>query len=91
MDKTDVVIEVLLEFLSPSCAVGSTQYDDKAFKNLKSICYIHDYCYGLIKDNVELKGNEYSVKRAREFAKLHLRESIDNMTELLKDLEGSSE
>lgn len=62
---------------------------DKAYRNLQDICYVHDYCYDLIKDNVELKGNEYSVKRSREYAIKHLKESIENMTDLLKDLEGS--
>lgn len=90
MSKTDVVIEVLLQFLSPTTSIGSTEYDDKAYKNLREICYIHDYCYDLIKENVELKGNEYSVQRAREFAIQHLRESIETMTDLLKDLERSN-
>lgn len=91
MRKTDVVIEVLLEFLSPTTAIGSTEYDDKAYRNLQNICYVHDYCYDLIKDNAELQGNEYSVKRSREYAIKHLKESIENMTDLLKDLEGSEE
>lgn len=89
MSKTDVVIEVMLNFLSPATAIGSTEYDNKAYDNLKSLCYIHDYCYDLIKDNVELIGNEYSVKRSREYAIKHLKESIEIMTDLLKDLEGS--
>ena len=91
MSKTDVVIEVLLEFLSPSKAIGSTEYDNKAYDNLKSICYIHDYCYDLIRENAELKGYEYSVQRSREYAIKHLKESIETMTDLLKDLEGSGE
>lgn len=89
MSKTDVVIEVLLEFLSPATAIGSTEHDNKAYDNLKSLCYIHDYCYDLIKDNAELKGNEYSVERSREYAIKHLKFSIETMTDLLKDLEGS--
>ena len=88
MSKPDIVIEVLLNFLSPSKAIGSTEYDNKAYDNLKSLCYIHDYCYDLIRENVELKGNEYSVKRSREYAIKHLKESIENMKDLLKDLEG---
>lgn len=91
MGKTDVVIEVLLNFLSPSKAIGSTEYDDKAYRNLQNICYVHDYCYDLIKDNVELKGNEYSVKRSRDYAIKHLKESIETMTDLLKELEGEKE
>lgn len=88
MSKTDVVIEVMLNFLSPATAIGSTEYDDKAYRNLQDICYVHDYCYDLIKDNAELKENEYSVKRSREYAIKHLKESIETMTDLLKDLEG---
>lgn len=34
MSKVDVVIEVLLEFLSPTTAIGSTEHDDKAYRNL---------------------------------------------------------
>ena len=86
MDKTSVVIEVLLQFLSPTTSIGSTEYDNKAYKNLQDICYIHDYCYDLIKDNVELKGNEYSIKMAREYAIKHLKESIESMTDLLNEL-----
>ena len=89
MGKTDVVIEVLLNFLSPSKAIGSTEYDNGAYDNLKSICYIHDYCYDLIRENAELQGYEYSVKRSREYAIKHLKFSIETMTDLLKDLEGS--
>lgn len=91
MSKTDVVIEVLLEFLSPATAIGSTEYDNKAYRNLKDICYVHDYCYDLIRENAELKGVEYSVKQSREYAIKHLKESIEIMTDLLKDLEGSGE
>lgn len=90
MGKTDVVIEVLLEFLSPATAIGSTEYDNKAYDNLKSICYIYDYCYDLIRENAELKGYEYSVQRSREYAIKHLKESIETMTDLLKDLEEGS-
>lgn len=89
MGKVDVVIEVMLEFLSPTTSIGSTEFDDKTYKNLKDICYIHDYCYDLIRENAELKGNEYSIERARKYAIKHLRESIEAMTDLLKDLEGS--
>lgn len=91
MGKTDVVIEVLLNFLSPSKSIGSTEYDDKAYRNLQDICYVHDYCYDLIRENAELQGYEYSVKRSREYAIKHLKESIETMTDLLKDLEGSEE
>ena len=87
MSRKDVVIEVLLQFLSPTTAIGSTEYDDKAYINLKDICDIHDYCYDLIKDNVELKGNEYSIERSRKYAIMHLRESIESMTDLLNELE----
>jgi len=91
MNKTDIVIEVLLNFLSPTTAIGSTEYDDKAYRNLQDICYVHDYCYDLIKDNAELKGNEYSVQRSREYAIKHLKESIEIMTNLLKDLAESED
>lgn len=91
MSKTDVVIEVLLEFLTPATAIGSTEYDDKAYKNLQDICYVHDYCYDLIRENAELKGCEASVQRSREYAIKHLKESIEIMTDLLKDLEGGEE
>lgn len=85
---TDIVIEVLLQFLSPTTAVGDTEYDKKAYRNLRDICYIHDYCYDLIKENAELKGSEYSIEQSREYAIKHLKESIENMTDLLKELEG---
>lgn len=87
MNRTDIVIEVLLEFLSPTTAIGSTEYDNKAYKNLQDLCYIHDYCYDLIKENVELCGNEYSVKRSRDYAITHLEESIETMTDLLKSID----
>jgi hypothetical protein len=89
MGRRDVVIEVLLQFLSPTTAIGSTEYDDKAYRNLQDICDIHDYCYDLIRENAELKGSEFSVERSREYAIKHLKESIEIMTDLLKDLEGS--
>lgn len=85
---TDIVIEVLLQFLSPTTAVGSTEYDKKAYRNLQDICDIHDYCYDLIRENAELKGSEYSIEQSREYAINHLKESIENMTDLLKELEG---
>lgn len=91
MSKTDVVKEVLLEFLSPATAIGSTEYDDKAYKNLQNICDIHDYCYDLIKDNAELKGHKYSVERSREYAIKYLKYQIELMTDLLKDLGGEKE
>lgn len=85
---TDIVIEVLLQFLSPTNAIGDTEYDKKAYRNLKNICDIHDYCYDLIRENAELKGNEYSIEQSREYAISHLKTSIENMTDLLKELEG---
>ena len=91
MNKKVVVIEVLLEFFTPTCSIGSTEYDEKAYKNLQGICDVYDYCYDLIKDNAELKGNEYSIERAREYAIKHLRESIETMTDLLNELEGEHE
>ena len=42
-------------------------------------------------DNAELIGNEYSVERSREYAIKHLKESIENMSDLLKDLEESED
>ena len=87
MRKVDVVEEVLLEFMSPTTAIGSTEHDNKAYKNLQDICDIHDYCYDLIKDNAELKGNEYSVERSREYAISYLKGSIAIMTDLINDLE----
>ena len=78
-----------MEFITPTTAIGSTEYDDKAYKNLQGICEIHDYCYDLIKDNAELKGNEYSIERSRKFAIEHIKECIEYMTDLLNDLEGS--
>lgn len=89
MNKSDVVIEVLLEFMSPTTAIGSTEYDDKAYKNLRDICYIHDYCYDLIRENAELKGNEYSVKRSREYAIAHLKESVEFMDDFLKEVQDA--
>lgn len=83
---TDIVIEVLLQFLSPTTAVGSTEYDKKAYRNLQDICDIHDYCYDLIRENAELKGNEYSVQLSREYAIAHLKESVEIMNDLLKEL-----
>ena len=85
---TDIVIEILLQFLSPTTAVGSTEYDKKAYRNLQDICDIHDYCYDLIRENAELKGSEYSIEQSRKYAINHLKESIENMTDLLKELEG---
>lgn len=90
MNKSDVVIEVLLEFMSPTTAIGSTEYDDKAYKNLRDICYIQDYCYDLIRENAELKGNEYSVKRSREYAIAHLKESVEFMDDLLKEVQNDN-
>lgn len=91
MSKDEVVIEVLLEFLSPTCSIGSSEYDEKAYKNLQSICEVYDYCYDLIRDNAELKGKEYSIERARNYAIKHLKESVEIMTELLEELEKDNE
>lgn len=93
MSNTDVIIEVLLKFTEPYLATGETNHDNKAYNNLLAICYIEDYCYDLIRENAELKGNEYSIVRAREKAIRHIGESIDCMKDLLDDLmaEGSEE
>lgn len=87
MSRADIVIEVLLQFLSPTTAIGSTEHDNKAYKNLQDLCYIHDYCYDLIRENAELCGYEDSVKRSRDYAITHLEESIETMTDLLKSIE----
>lgn len=84
---TDIVIEILLQFLSPTTAIGSTEHDKKAYRNLQDICEIHDYCYDLIRENAELKGSEFSVERSREYAIKHLKDSIESMTDLLNELE----
>lgn len=91
MSNTDVIIEVLLRFTEPYLAIGETNHDKKAYNNLLAICYIHDYCYDLIRENAELKGNEYSIVKAREKAIKHISESIVCMKDLLDDLmaEGS--
>lgn len=91
MSKEDIVIEVLLRFVEPYLAIGETNHDNKAYNNLSAICYIHDYCYDLIRENAELKGDEYSVVQAREKAISHLSESIGCMKELLDDLMAESE
>lgn len=91
MSNTDVIIEVLLKFTEPYLAIGETNHDNKAYNNLLAICYIEDYCYDLIRENAELKGNEYSVVKAREKAIRHISESIGCMRELLDDLRAESE
>ena len=91
MGNTDVIIEVLLKFTEPYLAIGETNHDEKAYNNLLNICYIHDYCYDLIRENAELKGNEYSVVKAREKAIRHISESIVCMRDLLDDLKAESE
>ena len=91
MSNTDVIIEVLLKFTKPYLAIGETNHDDNAYDNLLAICLIHDYCYDLIRENANLKGNEYSIVRAREQAIRHLKESIGCMKELLDDLLTESE
>ena len=91
MSNTDVIIEVLLKFTEPYLAIGETNHDKKAYNNLLAICCIHDYCYDLIRENAELKGNEHSIVEAREKAIRHIRESIECMQELLDDLMAESE
>ena len=91
MTNTDVIIEVLLRFTEPYLAIGETNHDKLAYNNLLAICYIHDYCYDLIRENAELKGNEYSIVEAREKAIRHLSESIVCMRDLLDDLRVESE
>ena len=91
MSNTDIIIEVLLKFTEPYLAIGETNHDEKAYTNLSEICYIHDYCYDLIRENAELKGSEYSIVKAREKAIRYIKESIDCMKELLDDLTTESE
>ena len=91
MSNTDIITEVLLKFTSPYLARGETNHDEKAYNNLLAICYIHDYCYDLIRENAELKGYEYSIVKAREKAIRHISESIVCMRELLDDLKAESE
>lgn len=91
MGNEDVIIEVLLKFTEPYLAIGETNHDEKAYNNLLKICYIHDYCYDLIRENAELKGNEYSVVKAREKAIRHISESIVCMRDLLDYLKEESE
>jgi hypothetical protein len=91
MSNTDIIVEVLLKFTEPYLAIGETNHDKKAYNNLSAICHIHDYCYDLIRENAELKGNEYSIVEAREKAIRHISDSIVYMRDLLDDLkaEGS--
>lgn len=91
MSNTDVITEVLLQFTEPYLSIGETNHDKKAYNNLLAICYIHDYCYDLIRENAELKGDEYSIVQAREKAIRHISESIDCMKDLLDDLRTESE
>ena len=91
MNNTDVIIEVLSKFTKPYIAIGETNHDKKAYNNLLAICRIHDYCYDLIRENAELKGNEYSIVEAREKAIKHLSESIVYMRDFLDDLKAESE
>lgn len=91
MSNTDVIIEVLLRFTEPYLAIGKTNHDKKAYNNLLAICCIHDYCYDLIRENAELKGNEYSIVEAREKAIRHISDSIISMRDLLNDLMAESE
>lgn len=91
MGKSDVIEEVLLQFTSPYLAIGETNHDDRAYSNLEVICQIHDYCYDLIRENAELKGNEYSIERARQKAIKHISESVECMLDLLDDLRRESE
>ena len=91
MSNTDIICEVLLKFTEPYLAIGETNHDNEAYNNLLAICYIHDYCYDLIRENAELEGNEYSIAKAREKAIRHLSESICCMRDLLDDLRAESE
>ena len=91
MGNTDTIIEVLLKFTAPYLATGETNHDKRAYNNLLDICYIHDYCYDLIRENAELKGDEYSVVKAREKAIRHISKSAGCMRELLNDLRSESE
>lgn len=91
MGNTDIIIEILLKFTEPYLAIGETNHDDKAYNNLSEICYIHNYCYDLIRENAELRGNEYSIVKAREKAIRHIEESIGYMKELLDDLKAERE
>ena len=91
MNNTDVIIEVLLKFTEPYLAIGETNHDKKAYSNLLAICSLHDYCYDLIRENAELKGNEYSIAKARETAIRHLSESVVIIKDLLNDLIAESE
>ena len=91
MSDTDVIIEVLLRFTEPYRAIGETNHDKKAYNNLLNICYIHDYCYDLIRENAELKGSDYSVVKARERAIKHISESIECMKDFLDVLRAESE
>ena len=90
MSKEDVVIEVLLRFTEPYLAIGETDHDKEAYNNLLAICHIHEYCYDLIRENAELKGNEYSIVEAREKAIRHISDSIVCMRDLLDDLRAES-
>ena len=91
MNNADVIIEVLLRFTEPYLAIGETNHDEKAYNNLLEICYIHDYCYDLIRENAELKGGEYSIIKARKKAIRHISESINCMRDLLDELKAESE
>lgn len=91
MSNTDVIIEVLLKFTEPYVAIGETRHDEKAYNNLIAICYIYDYCYDLIRENAELKGNECSIAKAREKAIRCLSEHMACTQELLDDLKAESE
>lgn len=90
MGNEDIIEEVLLKFTEPYLAKGETRHDEIAYRNLEVICQIHDYCYDLIRENAELKGNEYSVKRARQKALLHISNSIECMLDLMEDLRAGS-
>lgn len=91
MSSTDIIIEILLKFTEPYLAIGETNHDNRAYNNLSEICYIHNYCYDLIRENAELRGDEYSIRKAREKAIRHIEESICYMKELLDDLTTGSE
>ena len=91
MSNTDVITEVLLRFTEPYLAIGETNHDKKAYNNLLAICHIHEYCYDLIRENAELKGDEYSIVKARNEAITCITESIECMKYFLDNLKVESE
>jgi hypothetical protein len=90
MNDTDIIVEVITKFTEPCVAIGETNYDERAYNNLVKICDIHQECFGLIRANAELEGNEYSIVKAREEAIRYISKSIDCMKDLLDDLRAES-